>query len=353
MSGVYLNSVTKIYGSVQAVADLSLSIPAGQFVTLLGPSGSGKTTTMRMIAGLERPDKGTISIGGKLMSGDRSFVPTHRRRLGMVFQSYAVWPHMTVRENVAFPLQQQGIPRSEQAVRVQAMLERVNLGSLGERYPSQLSGGQQQRVSLARALVAEPNVILFDEPLSNLDAQLRDAMRALLADLHFSSGKTFVYVTHDQVEAMTLSDQVFLMDHGRLVQSGSPDDLYERPASQFVAEFIGHANVLKLSHHDSASGTVRLENGVVLRVASITRKPVDSILVVRPHDLRFVEDSTEPNSVEADVTYASYLGDRTRYTVEVGKGAKVTVETPGRGSRRLQRGDRVRVQFPPEACTVI
>ena len=353
MSGVDLIGVSRSYGSVEAVANLSLSIPAGQFVTLLGPSGSGKTTTMRMIAGLERPDKGVISIAGQVMSDGRSFVPTHRRRLGMVFQSYAIWPHKTVWENVAFPLQQQGISRREQAVRIQTMLERVGLSQLAERYPSQLSGGQQQRVSLARALVAEPNVILFDEPLSNLDAQLRDSMRALLADLHFTSGKTFIYVTHDQTEAMTLSDQVFLMDHGRVVQSGAPEDLYERPANRFVAEFIGHANVLKLSRHDKANNTVQLESGAVLHVAPISREPVENVLIIRPHDLRFVQAGTEPNAIEAAVTYTSYLGDRTRYAVDAGTGAELTVELPGRGSRRLRRGDRVRVQFPPEACMVI
>ncbi|MCO5089600.1 ABC transporter ATP-binding protein [Bosea sp. (in: a-proteobacteria)] len=351
MSSIELAAVSKRYDAVSAVADVTLAIEPGTFVTLLGPSGSGKTTTMRMIAGLEKPSTGTISIGGRIVSGNGVFVPTYRRRLGMVFQSYAVWPHKTVRENVAFPLKMLRVDRAEQHKRADSMLEKVGLDGYGERYPSQLSGGQQQRVSLARALVAEPQVILFDEPLSNLDAKLRDSMRELIHELHRAIGTTSIYVTHDQAEAMVLSDRIHIMHNGRLVQSGTPEDLYERPASRFVAEFIGAANTIKVAAVDRAAMGVKLREGSSLAVGRLDDRSSESILVVRPHQLRLV-DAAASNVLPGTIRSASYLGDRRRYHIELATGEPVAVEVDSSDSRGCV-GERVFVHFPPEHCVVI
>jgi iron(III) transport system ATP-binding protein len=333
------------------VRDVTLSIAPGEFVTLLGPSGSGKTTTLRMIAGLERPDHGSIAIGERVVSAPGSFVPTHRRNLGMVFQSYAVWPHRSVDENVAFPLEQRGVGREDQRRRVREVLDLVGLGDLGGRFPSQLSGGQQQRVSLARALVAEPEVLLFDEPLSNLDAQLRESMRGLIRDVHRRLGITAVYVTHDQIEAMVLADRVFVMNKGRLVQGGTPEELYDRPASVFVAEFIGSANLLRVAAVDRAAGTVRLDGGAALRVAAIPERVTENMLVVRPHVLAFAAEGTA-NAVQGEVRSVMFMGDRLRYVIEAPGGLLLTMDAVAGGPRPAE-GATVRVAIPPEACVVL
>jgi iron(III) transport system ATP-binding protein len=351
MGGIRLDGLGKNYGAVAAVRDVTLAIAPGEFVTLLGPSGSGKTTTLRMIAGLERPDAGSIAIGERVVSAPGSFVPTHRRKLGMVFQSYAVWPHKSVHDNVAFPLEQRGTPREDQRRRVREVLDLVGLGDLGGRYPSQLSGGQQQRVSLARALVAEPEVLLFDEPLSNLDAQLRESMRALIRDVHRRLGITAVYVTHDQIEAMVLSDRVFVMHQGRLVQGGTPEELYDRPATVFVAEFIGSANLLRLAALDRAGGTVRLEGGAVLRVASIPERAAEQVLVVRPHAVAFAADGA-PNLIEGRVRSLMFMGDRLRYHIEAPGGLDLIMDAVA-GGPRPKEGQMVRISLPPEACVVL
>jgi ABC-type Fe3+/spermidine/putrescine transport system ATPase subunit len=366
MSKIELKDVSKRYGSVEAVAGLDLVIEQGKFVTFLGPSGSGKTTTMRMIAGLEKPSEGAISIGGKVVSGDGVFVPTFKRQLGMVFQSYAVWPHKTVEENVVFPLQQRGFPRAQHRQRVHNILERVGLAGHAQRYPSQLSGGQQQRVSLARALVAEPAVVLFDEPLSNLDAKLRDSMRDLLAEMHRQFGTTSVYVTHDQEEAMVLSDTVHIMNHGRLVQSGSPEDLYERPASRFVADFIGAANTLEVDSFDVTAAHVTLRNGQRLHVAAGCANAREKVLIIRPHQIAIVGEGAgsgegadtgldagpRHNILSGSVRASSYLGDRCRYQVDIGAGMSLAVEV-GQGPARLRPGEAIHMQLPRNACVVI
>jgi ABC-type Fe3+/spermidine/putrescine transport system ATPase subunit len=352
MSSIRLENLTKRYGSVVAVDDVSLTIDPGSFVTLLGPSGSGKTTTMRMIAGLEMPTAGSVYFRDRMVSGPGVFVPTHRRRLGMVFQSYAVWPHKTVYQNVAFPLQEAKVSRGDQKARVGRMLERVGLADYGERYPSQLSGGQQQRVALARALVAEPHVILFDEPLSNLDAQLRESMRTLLQDIHRDFGITAVYVTHDQTEAMVLSDVVYVMHNGKLIQGGSPQDLYERPNSLFVAEFIGSANRLPVSDIDLAGGQVRLQTGEVITVASLPEAAPEKTLIVRPHQVRLAVNGEAVNVLEGVVGSWTYLGDRTRCVVRTDAGSDIELELPGR-STSCGEQQRVRLHVPPESCIVI
>ncbi len=353
MSGISLQNLGKRYGAVSAVDDVSLDIRRGEFVTLLGPSGSGKTTTLRMIAGLEQPTTGTVLIGDRVMSGPGTFVPVHQRRLGMVFQSYAVWPHKTVLDNVVFPLQQGGVPRGEQARRAEQMLQLVGLSGHAQRYPSQLSGGQQQRVSLARALVAEPDVILFDEPLSNLDAQLRDSMRILLRDLHRRLGLTAVYVTHDQVEAMVLSDRVFVMSEGRLVQSGTPEDLYEHPSTRFVAEFIGAANVLPVRMVDTADAVVTLASGSMLQLASEPAGRTEPVVVIRPHRIRVAGSDETRNVLSGSVCSVVYLGDRLRIGVDVPGLPGIVLEAMPGAIPGVQEGVAIRIVLPPEACIVV
>lgn len=243
MARIELENVGKTFaGVVAAVADLTLSIPDGSFITLLGPSGCGKTTTLRMIAGLERPDRGEIRLDARRLFSERTgeWVPPERRGVGLVFQSYALWPHMTVEQNVAFGLEMKGVNRQERRERVGWVFELLHIGGLERRYPMQLSGGQQQRVALGRMLAISPDVLLLDEPLSNLDAKLRLETRAELKRLHAELRNTVVYVTHDQLEAMTLSTEIAVMNQGRLLQVAPPMQIYRQPATQFVAEFVGH-----------------------------------------------------------------------------------------------------------------
>ncbi len=351
MSKIEITGVSKLYGAVQAVADVSFTVEPGEFVTLLGPSGSGKTTTMRMIAGLEKPNGGTIAIGGRMVSSPSVFVPPHRRSLGMVFQSYAVWPHKTVFENVAFPLAQRGVDGEEQRRRINKVLDLVELGPYVDRYPAQLSGGQQQRVALARALVAEPDVILFDEPLSNLDAQLRESMRGLLADLHRELRITSVYVTHDQAEAMVLSDRVHVMDKGRLIQAGTPVEIYERPASLFVASFIGQANSLKAVSVDRATSRVTLADGGVIEVGYLPTEIRENAVIIRPHQITFAAESDTANVLQGVVRTAYYLGDRARFEIRT-PAADMIVELLPEVARPTV-GDNVRLRLPALHCMVL
>ena len=358
MSGIRVQGLTKHYGEVVAVKGIDLTVASGEFVTLLGPSGSGKTTTLRMIAGLEQPDSGTIEIGGRLMRGPGVNVPAHQRSLGMVFQSYAMWPHKTVYENIAFPLRMRRIARGDERARVERMLAVVGLeyAEYGKRFPSQLSGGQQQRVALARALVADPQIILYDEPLSNLDARLRDTMRTLLRSIHDQVGVTALYVTHDQLEAMVLSDRVCVMNQGEIVQQGMPRDLYERPSDLFVAEFVGHANVLPVL--DAGAGAITIAAGIALQVPSANRRGAASgmhRLVIRYHQVRLLDGddaAVADNVFAARVRDVMYLGDRIRYTLELGAGCTVIAEAVA-GERLLDKGACVRVGLPGESCIVI
>src|SRR5262252_3897597 len=255
MATLELQNLTKRYPGVVSVDAIDLSVGHGEFVCLLGPSGCGKTTTLRMIAGLAEPDEGEIRVGGRTMSSARSVVPPEKRNMSMIFQSYAVWPHMTVRENVAYGLKLKALSPAEKQDRVASLLDATRLGGLAERYPSELSGGQQQRVALARALAPKPDILLLDEPLSNLDANLRAEMRFEIRRLHDQFQYTSVYVTHDQVEAMTMADRIVVMNAGRIEQIGRPDEVYERPNSAFV-HFVGPADLLDAAgiHHDDAVG---------------------------------------------------------------------------------------------------
>jgi iron(III) transport system ATP-binding protein len=298
---VELSAVSKHYGDVVAVDSVSFRIEAGHLVTLLGPSGCGKTTTLRMIAGLEVPTGGTIRIGEQ----DVTLLPPSERDVSMVFQSYALFPHMTVMENVSYGLA--GLPKAVQRDKAQEGLALVGLEGYGDRLPSELSGGQQQRVACARALVLEPRVLLFDEPLSNLDAKLRRRMREDIRDLQQGLGLTSVYVTHDQEEALAVSDRIIVMNRGTIAQAGTPADLYERPADAFVADFIGGGNLVGCE-------IVGREDGrAVVKVGPLTLKlhspltPQAATLVIRPSAAR-IGNSASPQSLPAEVRKATYLG---------------------------------------------
>jgi ABC-type Fe3+/spermidine/putrescine transport system ATPase subunit len=360
MSSIEIAGLTKNFGPAPVVKGIDLSIRAGEFVTLLGPSGSGKTTTLRMVAGLERASGGTISVGGVMMDGAGVFVPPYRRGMGMVFQSYAIWPHRTVYQNVAFPLRMKRIPRAEEKRRVERILELVELpaAQFGARYASQLSGGQQQRVSLARALVGDPAVVLYDEPLSNLDARLRESMRILLRSIHNRIGLTALYVTHDQVEAMVLAHRVCVMNGGRIVQEGTPRALYDRPADAFVAEFVGQANILPIADASRGDGTVRLQDGTTLRVAeanwpSDMRRP--SRLVIRHHHVVLHSTAAAPNVANllpATLGDMIYLGDRMRSTLTLSPGLSLISERISEKSG-AEPGTAVLAELLPEHCIVI
>jgi ABC-type Fe3+/spermidine/putrescine transport system ATPase subunit len=339
--GILIQSLSKYYGEMHAVKNLDLHIQEGEFLTLLGPSGSGKTTTLRMVAGLETVDSGSIIINGQTFNNGKQQTPTHERNIGMVFQSYALWPHKSVFENVAFPLKMRKIRPNEVTQRVHEMLDLVELDhrDYAFRYPSQLSGGQQQRVALARALVGKPQVLLYDEPLSNLDARLRESMRTLMRQVHNKIGVTSLYVTHDQLEAMVLSDRVCVMDRGTIVQTGTPKEVFNHPSDVFVAEFLGAANVLDIARFDPDRGLVFLNSDVSLQVAhgSATISPArvnQSKLVIRHHHLKLIEPSTHsnptsPNGVnrlQAQVTSKIFLGERIRYDFLIGQNLKLVAE---------------------------
>ncbi|MBI3938676.1 MAG: ABC transporter ATP-binding protein [Betaproteobacteria bacterium] len=360
MSDIRIQGLAKSYGEVAAVKGIDLAVERGEFVTLLGPSGSGKTTTLRMVAGLEQPDHGTVEVGGTVMNGAGVNVPAHRRNMGMVFQSYAVWPHKTVYDNVVFPLRMKRVGRGEQRARVERMLAMVGLPheEYGRRFPAQLSGGQQQRVALARALVADPQVILYDEPLSNLDAKLRDSMRLLLRSIHDELGVTALYVTHDQLEAMVLSDRVCVMNHGEIVQQGAPRDLYERPSDLFVAEFIGQANVLPILEAHPRDGVFQVAEGIAIKVPEANRRNAarPQKLVIRHHQIRLhgaaAPGAERDNIFGAVVRHAMYLGDRVRYTLEITAGCTLTAEVVAEAGLP-EPGATVWIELPGASCIVI
>src|SRR5258705_6051538 len=284
MPGVAIKSLTKRYGDVAGVEDRSLDVKPGELVSLLGPSGCGKTTTLRLVAGFLRPELGEIWVGERCLSSPALVVPPDRRRMAMIFQSYALWPHMTVAQNVAYGLRfKAGVSRADRERRAVDMLRTVQLSGFESRYPGELSGGQQQRVAVARALVVEPEILLLDEPLSNLDANLREEMRFELRRLHEAFGITTLYVTHDQAEAMVISDRVAVLQTGRVVQIGTAEALFESPRTRFVAEFIGKTNLIDAV----AEGPSRVARGDLrLEVASADLKPGTSVVIsIRPHQI--------------------------------------------------------------------
>jgi ABC-type Fe3+/spermidine/putrescine transport system ATPase subunit len=313
--GISVRDLARHYGAVHAIDGISFDIADGEFVSLLGPSGCGKTTTLRCIAGLEDPTGGTITVDGRLVSAPAQglLVPTHERRLGMVFQSYAVWPHMTVRENVGFPLKVRGVP--DGAAQVQEALRVVGMEHLAERHPSQLSGGQQQRVALARAIVGSPRVLLFDEPLSNLDAKLREGMRGEIRRIQRRLGVAAVYVTHDREEALSMSDRVIVMSQGRIAQVGTPKDLYRRPASRFVADFVGKVGLIELQR--TASGW-QTADGTPIRAEGPDVAGAKALGAVRPENIRLAAGAADAagNRLTGRIAEAQYLGPFTEYVVQ-------------------------------------
>ena len=343
-----LRRLRKTFGAVVAVDDVSLDAAPGEFLSLLGPSGCGKSTVLRMVAGLVEPDAGQVVLDGE----DISHVPVHRRHLGLVFQSYALFPHMTVYENVAFGLRRRRLPAAELRPRVERMLDLVQLGPLGARHPRELSGGQQQRVALARALVTEPRVLLLDEPLSNLDALLRDEMRVELKRLQERLGTTMIFVTHDQAEALTLSDRVVVMDHGRVEQVGSPEEVYRRPATAFVARFLGRANFLAgvVAEIDAGGATVALDTGPSLRAARREGLRVgDRVHVaLRQESIRLVSAADgRPNRFPATVVFHAFAGPAHHYVVQLDGGRELEVVTPG-ADLPVTRGTGVHVEWAPD-----
>ena len=300
---ITVRNVTKTYGKVYALDDVSLDVRSGEFLTLLGPSGSGKTTLLMVLAGFTRPDQGSLKFGDEEMIR----TPPHLRGVGMTFQNYALFPHMTVAGNVGYPLKLRGISRSEIATRVEAALGTVQLGGYGERGIDQLSGGQKQRVALARSIVFEPRILLMDEPLSALDKKLRDRMQIELRHLHEQLGMTTVYVTHDQREALTMSDRIAVVNHGRIMQLATPQELYEQPANKFVADFIGDSTFLTVSR----SGSDFVAGGVVLGTTRPVPDATDLLLMMRPERLRLLGDGDAQgtNVFEVTVTELVYQGE--------------------------------------------
>jgi iron(III) transport system ATP-binding protein len=346
--------------AIRAAHDVGFEVPQGKLFTLLGPSGCGKTTTLRSIAGLERPRVGEIVIGGDVVySSARSvFVPPNQRGLGMVFQSYAIWPHMTVYENAAFPLRvgRRRFSRREIDERVMRVLGTVDLADMAQREATKLSGGQQQRLALARALVMEPRVLLLDEPLSNLDAKLRERMRFELKRLQRELGITTVYVTHDQSEALALSHAIAVMNRGRIEQIGTPRDVYERPVNQFVADFVGTTNFLEatVSGTDGAAGfyRVRCELGELKAHAHETLSAADKVVLsVRPEDIHLSESRPDGENVwQGRVDQKVFLGETADWQVAIGERRLQSRVHP---SLRTRVGEPIYVRIDPEKCVAL
>ena len=322
---IRISGLVKRFGETTVLPGLDLDVATGELLVLLGPSGCGKTTTMRCVAGLETPTAGSISIGGVTVFDElaRVDVPIEQRRVGMVFQSYAIWPHMTEYENVAFPLQIAGVAKTEARERVMEMLGLVGLETYAERGASYLSGGQMQRVALARSLIHQPAVLLMDEPLSNLDARLRDRLRVLLRELQSRFKTTALYVTHDQQEALALADRIVVLDAGTILQTGDPQELYRAPVSRTVADFLGYGNIFEVSPQAGPAGTVALEvSGQTLHVASVPAGSNEYAACVRPNDVRIAMLPADvagmtlpPNTLQGTIVMASFQGSFVHYRV--------------------------------------
>ncbi|HUB13244.1 MAG TPA: ABC transporter ATP-binding protein [Acetobacteraceae bacterium] len=354
---VSLAGLEKRFDLIGAVAGISLEIGSGEFLTLLGPSGSGKTTTLMMIAGFETPTGGDIAIDGRSVIG----TPPHKRNIGMVFQNYALFPHLTVAENIAFPLKQRGMDRAARARLVTDSLAMVRLPGYQARYPRQLSGGQQQRVALARAIVFQPRLLLMDEPLGALDKQLRESLQLEMRRLHAELGITFIYVTHDQEEALIMSDRIAVMNEGRIAQVGPPEALYDRPCDRFVAAFIGESNFLPGVARGMEDGMVVADcGGTILRaIAAAPMSPGNPLtLTVRPERMHFAngvaEDAAGQNAMRATVTEAVFAGERCRYLLRCADGTALVLKEPSRAAtRRRQVGEELRIAWSVADTVVV
>jgi len=349
---VVLKGISKAFGKLRAVDEVSLEIGDGDFFTLLGPSGCGKTTLLRVIAGFYPPDGGEVFFGERLVND----VPPHRRDTGMVFQNYALFPHLTVRENIAYGLRVRKVGRAEMDARIGEMIRSVRLEGLEKRFPSQLSGGQQQRVALARALVISPQILLMDEPLSNLDAKLRVAMREEIRRIQKQLGITTIYVTHDQEEAMAVSDRIAILNLGRLEQLGRPDEIYFHPCSRFAAEFMGGSNILEiqvLSYDETASRLRAETGGTALTVRAPRPAGERAYLSVRPEWVRLAEEPGE-DVIDGTVESTTFLGALVRYRVRALGGQGITVEVHNPRAEDIRReGAAVRLRFDPERLAIL
>ena len=360
MATVSLHGLTKKFADAAAVEALDLEIGDGEFVSLLGPSGCGKTTTLRLIAGFLQPDGGEIKVGNEVVSSPSVLVAPERRSMSMIFQSYAVWPHMTVFQNVAYGLKFKKLSRHEAGQKVAKVLRLVHLEPLKDRYSAELSGGQQQRVALARALVVEPRILLMDEPLSNLDANLREEMRFEIRRLHEEFRITTVYVTHDQAEAMATSDRVAVLNKGRLVQAGRPADIFDHPRTRFVAEFVGKANIL--TGRLSGADQVRLEDGLEIHVARDGDAPSQgkASVCLRPHNIILTADETEARNLARKdynlftgvIQRSIYFGEAVDYTIALTP-PSFTLRVVAPPSRLFENGQRIYALAAPQHCVVV
>jgi len=351
VASVELSGLTKKYGPLAVVDDISMLIEHGSLVCLLGPSGCGKTTTLRLIAGFVEPTAGEIRVGDRVVSTPQRSLPPERRNMSMIFQSYALWPHMTVAENIVYGLKLRKLGNDIIRKKLDDILATTRLAPLAERYPGELSGGQQQRVALARALIVEPETLLLDEPLSNLDANLREEMRFEVRRLHDAFRYTTVYVTHDQVEAMTTSDVIAVMNAGKIEQAGSPEDIYDRPRSEFVARFIGMSNVFKGKALDDSHVSFA---GVTLRVTGGPLKAGGETAVsIRQHQIELFakEPAIKDNLVAAKVARQVFLGSSRDYMVEVADGTQLRIVTSAAES--IAPGSTVWLHLPPERCRAL
>jgi len=354
---VSLVGLEKRFDAVGAVCGISLEIGSGEFLTLLGPSGSGKTTTLMMIAGFETPTAGDIAIDGRSVVG----TPPHKRNIGMVFQNYALFPHLTVAENIAFPLKQRGMDRATRARRVADSLAMVQLPGYEARYPRQLSGGQQQRVALARAIVFRPRLLLMDEPLGALDKQLRENLQLEMRRLHAELGITFVYVTHDQEEALIMSDRIAVVNEGRIAQLGPPEELYDRPRNRFVASFIGESNFLSGVVRGIEDGFLIVDcGGAMLRAAATRPAPIGSAvtLTTRPERMRFVDPGAMPigieNRMRVTVRETVFAGERCRYLLRGENGETLILkEQSGAATRRRAPGEMAEIAWAAADTVVV
>ncbi|WP_158746196.1 ABC transporter ATP-binding protein [Acidisphaera sp. L21] len=353
MSFLTVSHIEKHFGTHHALRDVSFTVQQGHVATLLGPSGCGKTTMLRAIAGLETIGTGRIELGGRVLSdGGSNHLAPERRGIGMVFQSYALWPHMTVGGNIALGLKLKRMNPADIAEQTRNVLTVVGLAGMADRYPSSMSGGQQQRVSLARALALEPSCLLFDEPLSNLDLVLRERMRFEIREILVRAGITAVYVTHDQSEAMVISDSLLVMDQGKIVQAGAPQEVYLRPATRFVAEFLGGANLLPLDRagSDAGAGLYVGPAGIRLQGLPVKHLPEAGLIAFRPENLAIAEGQQGPNAFAATLVTSTFLGATTQCEFRIG-GSALTAALPG--YRHLAAGQIVQLWLDPSAVTVV
>ena len=346
LKSLRVRELTKSFADTAAVVGFDLEVAGGEFISLLGPSGCGKTTTLNCVAGLLDPDAGAIEIDGR----DITRLPPERRGFGMVFQSYALFPHLTIARNVAFGLEVRRVPRAEIEARVARALDLVQLRGVGERYPAQLSGGQQQRVALARAIVTEPALILMDEPLSNLDAKLRLEMRLEIRRLHQALGLTTLYVTHDQEEALSLSDRVVLMRDGVIEQSGTPEEMYAQPRSLYVANFLGYRNLLRVQVGAMNGSSVSVDARGA-RFAGSPRGTLTqgsaAVATIRPKDIQVLAAGS-PDTIAASVEISEFVGDGFELAADAGRGRRFIART----AERWSAGDQVALRLPPERLLV-